>query len=141
VRTPARVLLALSALCLAAGGVAHGMAYPKAAVVVDHSSLAAFFAAAFKGLWLCDSANSLWLALVLGVISAWPRVAARALVVILALGPVANALAIYWSLGNFFAGHLMLLSGALTLVGGALPRKEASTQALAQVSTPGTPRV
>jgi uncharacterized membrane protein YdbT with pleckstrin-like domain len=134
-RTPARVLLALSALCLAAGGVVHSMAYPKAAVVVDHSTLAAFFAAAFKGLWLCDSANSLWLAIVLGAIAAWPRVAARALVVILGLGPVANALAIYATMGNFFAGYLMLLSGVLALLGGALPRKQATTPALAQVVT------
>jgi hypothetical protein len=119
-RTSARVPLTLSALLLAAGGVVHGMAYPKAAVAVDHSTLAAFLAGAFKGLWLCDSANSLWLAVVLGTIAAWPRVAARALVVILGLGPVASAVVIYATLGNFFAGHLMLLSGALALVGGAL---------------------
>jgi hypothetical protein len=120
-RTPARVLLMLSALLLASGGVVHGMAYPKAAAAVDHSTLAAFLAGAFKGLWLCDSASSLWLALVLGTIAAWPRVATRSLVVILALGPVTSAAAIYGTMGNFFAGHLMLLAGALALLGGALP--------------------
>jgi len=87
---------------------------------LDHSSLTAFLTGALKGLWLCDSVNSLWLALLLGTIVAWPRLAGRGLVMMLALGPVANAVAIYATMGNFFAGHLLLFSGALALAAGAL---------------------
>lgn len=98
----------------------HTMAYPKATAVLDDSTLAAFFAAAFKGLWLGDSVYLLWLALVLSTIAAWPRLASRALVLILALGPLASAVALYATMGNFFAAHLLLLAGALALVGGAV---------------------
>jgi hypothetical protein len=56
-RAATRFLLAFAALCLAAGGAAHAVAFPKAAQVIDGSNLPAFFASAFKGLWLSDSAS------------------------------------------------------------------------------------
>jgi hypothetical protein len=48
--------------------------------------------------------------------------ASRSLVVLLALAPLAFATAIFATMGNFFAGHLMLLAGTAALIGGALHR-------------------
>jgi hypothetical protein len=42
--------------------------------------------------------------------------------VLLALAPLAYATAIFATMGNFFAGHLMLLAGIAALIGGALHR-------------------
>jgi hypothetical protein len=120
-----RLLLAFSSLCLAFGGAVHALAFPKAAIVADHSTLPAFFSAAFKGLWLSDSITSVALALAFGSIAAFPRMASRSLVVLLALAPIAFATAIFATMGNFFAGHLMLLAGTAALIGGALHRNPA----------------
>lgn len=115
-----RFLLAFSSLCLAAGGAVHALAFPKAATVAEHSTLPPFFSAAFQGLWLCDSITSVALALAFGSIAAFPGMASRSLVVLLALAPLAFASAIFATMGNFFAGHLMLLAGTAALIGGAL---------------------
>ncbi len=119
IRFAPRLLLAFSSLCLAAGGAAHALAFPKAATVAEHSALPPFFSAAFKGLWLCDSITSVALALALGSIAAFPGLASRSLVMLLALAPLACATAIFATMGNFFAGHVMLLAGTLALIGGA----------------------
>jgi hypothetical protein len=121
-RVASRLFLALGSLCLAAGGAIHALAFPKAATVAEHSTLPAFFSAAFKGLWLSDSVSSVALALAFGSIAANPRMASRSLIVLLALAPLAYATAIFATMGNFFAGHLMLLAGIAALIGGALHR-------------------
>ncbi len=108
-----RLLLAFSSLCLAAGGAVHALAFPKAAMVAEHSTLPAFFTAAFKGLWLSDSASCVALAIAFGSIAACPRIASRSLIVLLALAPLAFAGVIFATMGNFFAGHLMLLAGVV----------------------------
>ena len=115
-----RILLAFSSLCLAAGGAVHALAFPKAATVAEHSTLPVFFSAAFKGLWLSDSVSSVAFALAFGSIAAFPHMASRSLVVLLALAPLACAAAIFATMGNFFAGHLMLLAATAALFGGAL---------------------
>ena len=120
VRFAPRLLLAFSSLCLAAGGAVHALAFPKAATMAEHSTLPAFLSAAFKGLWLSNSAASVALALAFGSIAAFPGIASRSLVVLLALAPLAFATAIFATMGNFFAGHLMLLAGTLALIGGAI---------------------
>jgi hypothetical protein len=122
VRFAPRLLLAFSSLCLAAGGAVHALAFPKAATMAEHSTLPAFFSAAFKGLWLSNSVASVALALAFGSIAAFPGMASRSLVVLLALAPLAFATAIFATMGNFFAGHLMLLAGTAALIGGALHR-------------------
>ena len=116
-----RLLLAFSSLCLVAGGAVHALAFPKAAIVADRSNLPAFFSGALKGLWLCDSITSVALAMAFGSIAAFPGMTSRSLVVLLALAPLAFAAAIFATMGNFFAGHLMLLAGTAALMGGALP--------------------
>ena len=108
-----RLLLAFSSLCLAAGGAVHALAFPKAATVSEHSTLPQFFSAAFNGLWLCDSITSVALALAFGSIAAFPGIASRWLVMLLALAPLACATAIFATMGNFFAGYLMLVAGTV----------------------------
>jgi hypothetical protein len=58
-RLTPRLLLAFNALCLATGGTVHALAFPKAAIVADHSTLPPFFAAGFKDLWLRERAGEL----------------------------------------------------------------------------------
>lgn len=116
----ARLLLAFAALCLAAGSAAHAVAFPKAAPVIDGSNLPAFFAGAFKGLWLSDSASLFALALAFAFIATQPSSAARPLILLLALAPLASAALIYTTMGSFYAGHLLLLASAAALLGGAL---------------------
>ena len=115
-----RLLLAFSATCLAGGALVHALAFPKAAVIADHSTLSTFYSGAFKGLWICDSLTSIGLALAFGAIAAYPSIAARPLVILLALPPLAFAAALFATLGNFFPGYLMLLAGAAAFTGGLL---------------------
>jgi hypothetical protein len=109
-------LLALSAAILAAGGSLHGLAYPKASTVADHSCLPPFFQEAYKGLWLSDSLSSLTLAVALACIAANPRLAAAPLVLLLALIPLTASVTLFLTMGNFFAGYLMSVAAAAMLV-------------------------
>jgi hypothetical protein len=118
-----RFLLAFAALCLAAGGVVHTMAFPKAATVADHSTLPTSFSAAFKALWLFDSINSVVFALVFGSIAAFPGLASGSLVMLLACAPLAVAVAVFATMGNFVPGYVMLVAGTAALIGGALIRR------------------
>ena len=122
VRLAPRLLLGFSALCLASGASVHTLAYQKAAGIAEHSTLPAFFVAAFKGLWLSDSLTCSGLALTIGAIAVFPRMASRSLVMLLAVMPLASAMVILATMGKFFAGYVMLLSSVTTLVGGALHR-------------------
>ncbi len=111
-----RLSLAFSALLLVAGGVVHALSFPKASGVAAHG-LNMFYASAFNGLWLSDSATSIALALAFASLAARPQWAAAPLVAILALAPIGSAIAIYWTMGLFFAGHLMLAAGVAALLG------------------------
>jgi hypothetical protein len=119
-RLAPRLLLLFTALCLAGGACVHALAYPKAAHIAEHSALPAFFTVAFKGLWLIDSVASLVLAMAFGSVAAFPGTASRSVVVVLALAPLAFAMALFATMGNFFPGYLMLAAGAAALIGGAL---------------------
>jgi hypothetical protein len=99
-----------------------------------------FFGATFKGLWLSESASLFCLALVFGVIVAKPCVAARRLVLVLALAPLACAVLIYATVGSFFAAHLLLFASAAALVGGTL-HGEAPSQAETSVVLQSTPTI
>jgi len=79
-----------------------------------------FFAAAFKGLWLSDSLSSLALALVFAAIALVPRLATKPLIVLIAVGPIAVAIAIFVTMGNFYAGYLTMLAGMAALSGAVL---------------------
>lgn len=125
-QTTSRSLLVLSAIILAAGAIMHGIAYRKASAIVEQSTLSSFFQAAFKGLWLGESLGFLTLALALACIATSPRLAATPLVLILALMPLGCAVALFSTMGGFFAAYLMLLAAALMLLAAALrPRSRA----------------
>jgi hypothetical protein len=109
---------------MAGGGVLHSLAFPTAAGVANRSNLPELFVAAFKGLWLSDSATLLGLALVFGFMAIRPHSVTRPLAVLLGLVPLACALSIYSTMGNFFAGHILLFSSGAVLLGGALLRQK-----------------
>jgi hypothetical protein len=113
-----RVLLAFSALLAAMGAALHASAYKKAAAAVDASNLAPFFGKSLKGLWLGDSATLILVAMIFAFIAARPTSATRPVVMLVALIPAATAVLLYVFLGNFFAGHLLLLIAALGFVAG-----------------------
>ena len=102
-----QALLVLSSLLLVAGGAVHAEAYGRAIRAADASNLASFFAEGLKMLWLGDSAMMFVLAAICGAIAARPRLASRALVLLLALFPASLAVLLYLFLGNFAAGHLL----------------------------------
>src|SRR5271168_1463167 len=115
-----RLLLTVSAALLASGGVAHALAYAKASAIAEHSTLPRFFSAAFKGLWLSDALSSMVLALIFGLIALRPAMATRPLIMLMAASPIAVAVAIFCTMGNFYAGYLLLLSGTAALLGAVL---------------------
>lgn len=117
-----RSLLGLSSAVLAGGAVIHALALPKAAVIATHSTLPAFFVAAFKGLWACDSITSAGFALALGAIASFPTIATRSLVIILALPLFGFTAALFATMGNFFPTYLNLAAATATLVAGLLYR-------------------
>ena len=119
-QSAAQSLLALSAMVFAAGASLHGLAYPKAAVVAEHSTLPPFFQMAFKGLWLSDSVSSLLLSLVLAAVAAKPEWAAKPLVFLLALTPLGMSMVLFLTMGRFFASYLMLIAGVLVLLAATL---------------------
>ncbi len=118
-----RFLLALAALLAAAGTTLHALPFGKAAGVITASSLPPFYRNTFQALWLGDSANLFALALLFGLIAARPAVATRPIVLLLAVLPAATAALIYWFLGMFFAGHiLVVIAGLASIAGLRFPR-------------------
>jgi hypothetical protein len=112
-------LFGLGALLLSLGGVMHAMAFQNASTIADLSTLPPFFASAFKGLWLTDSVSSITLGLIFALVAARPRWTAGPVRLSLALLPIALAVVIFATMGNFLAGYMMLVAGAAAL-GGAL---------------------
>lgn len=115
-----RLLLGLSAFLLFAGGTVHALAFPTAALVMEAAAMPAFFIAAYKALWVVNSSNHAVLGGFYSYVALRTGAPKAAPVAILALGPLASALLIYFHMGGFFAGHLMLLSGVLALMAAAL---------------------
>jgi hypothetical protein len=111
-------LLLVSAAMLAAGGSLHLIALRQASVAADQSTLSSFFKAALKGLWLNDSLSTLVLAAVLSCIAFRPRLASKQLILLLALIPLSSAVGLFATMGNFYAGYLMLTIAALIVLSG-----------------------
>jgi hypothetical protein len=118
-----RLLLTLAAVLVLAGGAAHAVAFPSAARVIEGSDLPTFFAGAYKGLWLNDSINLWGLGLAYGFIAARPASSSRAIILLLALPPIACAISMYSILGNFWPAHLLVAAGAAGLLGGLLHQR------------------
>jgi hypothetical protein len=113
-----RFLLAFAALTLAVGAVMHASAFKKITEAIADSNLAAFAANSLKVLWLQDSAISLILAIIFGLVAIRPAAAARSTIALLALIPAATAILIYTFIGSFIGGHIMLLAAVAAFVGG-----------------------
>lgn len=100
----------------------HARAFSGAAEVAASSDLPAFYANSLRALWLIDSATLLLLAVACGLISARPSLAAGALILLLALIPMATAALLYTYIGMFLPAHLLLASAVMMAVAGLLRR-------------------
>ena len=98
----------------------HARAFSGAAAVAASSNLPAFYANSLKALWLIDSATLVLLAVVCGFISARPRLAAGALILLLALIPLATAALLYTHIGMFLPAHMLVASAIMMAIAGLL---------------------
>jgi len=103
------------------GGLFHTWAFPKAAVIIDASSLSARYAAMYKALWLNDSVAVTLVGVTFLVLARWPGLGTRAMVAFLAVLPLGSALSIYMTIGNFPPGHLLLVAGGMALIAALVP--------------------
>ncbi len=115
-----RILLGLAALIFAVGAFIHTSAFGRMSAGVAKSDLAPFFANGFRTLWLMDSWVQVILALVFAFVAIKPPAANKTIVVLIALIPLATALAIYQFIGNFIGGHIFLIGAGSAIVGALL---------------------
>jgi len=124
ISTPGRLLLGLAALILLAGGAFHGLVYPKAVVMINASDLSARSAAIYKGLWLNDAAVVMQVGLMYLVLAYRPALATRLMLALLSALPLAGALAIYSTVGNFLPAHLLLAASVLAALAALAPESD-----------------
>jgi len=125
-RMPARLLLGLAALIMLAGGAFHGLAYPKAVAMIGASDLAGRSAAIYKGLWLNDAAVVMLIGLIYLAVASKPVLATKMMLLFLSALPLAGALSIYATVGNFLPGHLLLASAIMAAVAALVPDSRAA---------------
>jgi hypothetical protein len=114
-----RLLLAFGSLLFVAGALIHGVTIRRTLRVIDEASnLTPFLASSFKILWIADSTTMFILAVVFGTVAARPSAASRLVVVLLGLVYGIVAALVYFFLGNFFAGHILLVGASAVVVGG-----------------------
>jgi peptidoglycan/LPS O-acetylase OafA/YrhL len=125
-----RLLLAAAAAIFAFGGAMHAAAYAaKARPGIDASNLPAFLGAELKVLWLADSTTLVALALVIGFIAAKPASVAKAVIMLLAIIPAATAVLLYFFLGPFYPGHLLLVASVMVFVAGlVMPARDSGSE-------------
>jgi hypothetical protein len=112
-----RILLAFSAIVLAAGAWIHTAGFDRMSAGVAKSDLNPFLSKGFKVLWLQDSTIAAVLAVVFVVVAIRPAAASKPVIVLLAFVPVVTAAVTYYFIGNFFGGHIFLLAGVTAIVG------------------------
>ena len=113
-----RLLLSLSALVLAAGGMMHARAFPKTLAAVAASDLEPFYRGSLKALWLIDSATLLTLAVVFAAVAARTKLVSRPVILLLAIIPAATAFFLYKFIGNFLPAHMLLGAAVAAVVAG-----------------------
>jgi hypothetical protein len=116
----ARLLLGVSALILATGSAAHALAFKHALAALAGVKLSAGMAGSFKALWLADSTTCLTIAAIFALVAVRPSKIAGQLAMAIALIPAFTGIFIYEFLGNFYAGHLMIIAAASAFVAGLL---------------------
>jgi len=127
-------LLAVSAALQMVGAFVHAGAFKHASAAFAESNLRAFFGNSSKALWLGDSTTLFITALLCGLVALRPSAATKPVVMLLAFIPAATAILIYVFLGSFFAGHLLLVSGAAIFFAGLqFPGAKVQTTRRAQV--------
>ena len=124
-RASSRWLLTVAAVLLLAGGSLHTWMYSKATAMIDASNLTARNAATFKGLWLIYSGEVILIGLAFLALAWRPGLGNRVLLGFLAALLIASALAIYFTVGNFPPGHVLVISAALAIAAALLPAKRA----------------
>jgi hypothetical protein len=118
--TVSRLLMAAAAAIFAFGGAMHWLAFSnKASRAIEGSNLGGFLGKEMKVLWLADSTTLMALALLFGFIATQPRIAAKPMIILLALIPAATTALLYTFLGPFYAAHL-LLAATLMVIAGAV---------------------
>ena len=114
----ARWLILAGSVVLLATAVLHGSGFRKVSLMIAKSGLSPLAADALKALWLMFSIHLAVLSVVFVVASR--TLAAKRLVLLCALIPVADTLLMFRFLG-VFVGTISILSAALLfLIGGAL---------------------
>jgi hypothetical protein len=113
-----RILLAFSAILLGIGAWIHTSAFNKMSAAVAKSDLIPFVAKSLRILWLEDSVVLLVLAITFAMIAAWPSAATKWVIVLLALIPAATAALVYYFVGSFIAGHILLTAAIAAILGG-----------------------
>jgi hypothetical protein len=116
----ARLLLGVSALILATGSAAHALAFKHALAALATVKLSAGMAGAFKALWLADSTTCLTIAAIFALVAVRPSKIAGQLAMLIALIPAFTGIFIYEFLGNFYAGHLMIIAAGSAFIAGLL---------------------
>jgi hypothetical protein len=121
-----RILLAVSAILLAAGAHFHTSAFNKTATAVAESNLPAFLGNGLKVLWLQDSVITNVLAIIFAIVALKPTAAPKWIIVVLALVPIVTAGLVYYFVGNFFGGHIFLTAGSAAILGGLLKEQSSN---------------
>jgi hypothetical protein len=115
-----RILFAFSALLLAIGAYIHTSAFSRVSAAIAKSALPDFFGKGFKVLWLQDSALQLIFAIVFAVLAIQPTAAPRWIVIMLAMLLLSTVTLVYCFIGNFIAGHLILIAAVAAILGALL---------------------
>ena len=113
-----RILLGFSSLVLTLGAAAHALAFRKALTTLAGVDISPGMSGSFKALWLADSTTCVIVATIFLIVAVRPSSAAGWLTMIVALIPAATALFIYIFLGNFYAGHMLLVAAATAFIAG-----------------------
>jgi hypothetical protein len=113
-----RFLLGFAALLLAIGAILHASAFNKISSALENSNLGAFAANSLKVLWVADSATSIILAALFGLVAVQPAAATRGVIVLTALIPAATAVCIYTFIGSFIGAHILFVAAIAAILGG-----------------------
>jgi hypothetical protein len=116
----ARIFLGFSAIVLAIGAWIHTSAFGRVSVAIAKSDLPDFFGKGFKVLWLQDSALQLIFAILFAVLAIRRSAAPRWIVIMLALLLLTTVALVYYFIGNFIAGHLLLVAAISAILGALL---------------------
>jgi hypothetical protein len=136
---PSRLLLGLAALVMLVGGAFHGLVFPRAVAMINASNLSGHGAAIYKGLWLNDAAVVMLIGLIYLVLASRPALATKAVLILLAALPLAGALSIYSTVGNFLPGHLLLASAIMAGAAALVPATEKNRRGGLQIASRDRP--